>query len=142
MPYAVTHVLLTVVALDLFRDFVIRRKQNMPLWMIYFGGFAGLAPDLDIPVYWLLRYAFGWDVDWFHRTLTHSILFGLILVTIAFVLFRNHKKAATVFAIAAFGVTFHIFLDYLLSNTIMPFYPFSYFGAGLQLLSSLQVRFI
>lgn len=138
MPFAVTHVLLSILVLDLFRDFVIKHKQNVPLWMVYFGGFAGLMPDLDIPVYWFVRYVLGIHVEWFHRTLTHSFFFALIFLTIAFVLFKRHRTAATVFAITAFGVTFHMFLDYLLTTQIMPFYPFSYYSAGIGLLSNLD----
>ncbi len=138
MPFAVTHVLLTIIVLDLFRDFVIKHKQNLPLWMIYYAGFAGLIPDLDIPVYWVSKYVLGMDVEFFHRTLTHSFFFGLIFITVAFFLFRKHKTAATLFAITAFGVVFHMFLDFTLTNNIMPFYPFSYYSAGLGLLSNLN----
>ena len=34
MPYAVTHVLLTIIVLDIFRDYVIKDKKSIPLHFI------------------------------------------------------------------------------------------------------------
>jgi len=133
MPQAVTHVLLTIIIIDLFRDYFIKNKKLIPLHYVFIGGVAGLLPDIDIPIYWFLKYVFGLQVEWFHRTLSHSLVFPLVLLLIAILYNQFNKKKAILFGIITFGVAFHIFLDYALMGHIMPFYPFSAMKAGLDL---------
>lgn len=138
MPYAVTHVLLTIILVDLYRDYFTKHKKYFTLHTIFIAGLAGLLPDMDIPLNWFLN-LFGLGIA--HGTITHTPLFGLIFLIPAFILWHQKKhKAAMYFFVICFGILFHIFLDYLFKSDaygIMFFYPFSTNMFGLNLLSGL-----
>ena len=137
MPQAVVHVLFTIIVIDLFRDHFIKDKRKIPLHYVFIGGIAGLLPDIDIPVFWVLKNFLNLNVPFFHRVITHTFLFILIFLVIALIYFDFNKKASILFGIITFGVAFHIFLDWLLVGAIGPFYPFSDAIYGLNLIGRL-----
>lgn len=49
MPLAVTHVLLTIIAVDLFRDYFLKNKRYFTIHTVFIAGIAGLLPDMDLP---------------------------------------------------------------------------------------------
>ena len=134
MPQAVVHVLFTIIVLDLFRDHFLKDKRKMPLHYVFIGGVAGLLPDIDVPLFWLLNNLLGIDVPWFHRIFTHTFLFVGIFLAASLILYDLSKKWSEIFGIMAFGVAFHIFLDWLLVGGVAPFYPFSGAVYGLDLI--------
>ncbi|MEK6984054.1 MAG: metal-dependent hydrolase [Nanoarchaeota archaeon] len=141
MPLAVTHVLLTIILVDLYRDYVANHKKYFTLQTVFIAGFAGLLPDIDLPFDLLLNF-FGLSVP--HGTITHTPLFGLIFLIPAFILWHYKKhKIAVYFFVTCFGVLLHIFLDYLLGggyhSGIFIFYPFSNVTFKLHLLSKLNM---
>ncbi len=118
MPLAVTHVLLTIILVDLFRDYFIRNhKKYLTLHTIMAAGIAGLLPDIDVPINWILG-LFGKSYALLqHGGITHSAAFGLIFLIPGFVFLKKEKhKMAVYFFVICFGVLFHIFLDYLLGG--------------------------
>ncbi|MBS3055244.1 MAG: metal-dependent hydrolase [Candidatus Aenigmarchaeota archaeon] len=130
MPYAVTHVILTIIILDLYRDYVARHKKYFTLWTIFIGGLAGLAPDMDIPVHFVLS-KIGIDISLLvHGGISHTPIIGILFLIpfAAFWLMKKHRLAV-IFLVISFGLLFHIFLDYLIGGGniqgIMLFYPFS-----------------
>lgn len=124
MPLAVTHVLLTIIAIDIFRDYILKKKKLIPLNYIFIGGVAGLLPDIDIPVFWLLN-IFKFNVQWFHGTFTHIFLIPLTILIASLVAYRYNKKVGILFGIISFGYAFHIFLDFLFYGcNLSPFWPF------------------
>ena len=137
MPQAVVHVLFTIIALDLFRDHFLKNKRNMPLHYVFIGGIAGLLPDIDVPLFWVLNNFLGIDIPWFHRIFTHTFLFIFIFLIISLIYFDFNRKASKIFAVITFGVTFHIFLDWLLVGGLAPFYPFSDAVYGMNLVGKL-----
>jgi len=139
MPQAVTHVLIAIILVDLYRDYFIKDKKKIPLSFVLLGGIAGLLPDIDIPVYWVLNNILGFNFPWIHRTITHSVFFPLAFVAIALVLHYIKKhKASTIFGIISFGITIHLLLDMFLSGGIMPFYPLAGYTFTKGLFSSLD----
>jgi membrane-bound metal-dependent hydrolase YbcI (DUF457 family) len=52
---------------------------------------------------------------------------------------RHHLKVHNIFFVIAFGVLVHLFLDLLVSGIIMPFYPFSQYSIGLQVIKFLPM---
>ncbi len=144
MPYAVTHILLTVLLADLYRDYVTKHKKYFTLHTILIAGIAGLLPDIDIPLSWLLNVFIPGSVPLIltHGGITHTPFFGLIFLLPAFYLWekKEHKKAMYFFVIT-FGVLFHVFLDYLLGGGmhegIMVFWPISMATFKIHLLSTL-----
>lgn len=136
MPEAVTHVILTIILVDIYRDYIAKDKNSIPMKWVFYGGVAGLLPDIDVPLHWVLRFfidlpAYG---D-FHRTITHSVFFVGFFVLLAIVLTLEKKKLATLAWIVAFGVSFHIALDMLLAGYVTFFYPVSNTVIGLDLLN-------
>jgi len=142
MPQAVVHVLFAIIALDLFRDHFLKDKKKIPLHYIFIGGIAGLLPDIDVPLFWLVNNVLGFDVPWFHRIITHTFLFIIIFLVISLIYLRFDKKVSVLFGVITFGIAFHIFLDYLLVGAVTPFYPFSYAAYGLDLLGKIHLPLI
>ena len=120
MPYAVTHVLLTIILVDLFRDYFMEKthhKRYLTLYTLVIAGIGGLLPDIDMPITWLLN-ILGYSFDILrHGGITHTLFFGLLFLIPGFILWKKkqHKKAVYFFVIT-FGIFFHIFLDYLLGG--------------------------
>ena len=129
MPLAVTHVLLTIIIVDLFRDYILKNKKYLTLHTIMIAGIAGLLPDIDILISWLLN-SVGYAVKILqHGGLTHTIVFGLIFLIPALILLKKSKyKMAAYFFVVCFGILFHLLLDLVLGGSgegIMLFWPLS-----------------
>src|SRR3989344_7176076 len=125
MPYAVTHILVPIVLLSIFRDFYLKKKtkKKFPLHYVLIAGLGGVLPDIDILLSIILNF-FGiknWDI---HRTFTHSIYFPIFLFVL-FILFykidtkaricnltRHKLKLSYIFLFISIGTIIHIFLDY------------------------------
>jgi len=142
MPFAVTHVLLTIILVDLYRDYFAKHKKYFTLHTVFIAGLAGLLPDIDIPLNWFLN-LFGASIA--HGTITHTLLFGLIFLIPAFILWKNKKhKVAMYFFVTCFGILLHISLDFLFRSDfggLMLFYPFSNVTYGLNLLQNMSFLF-
>ena len=78
MPFAVTHVLITIIIIDLFRKLVLKKK-NFPLHLVLIGGIAGLLPDIDVAVFWLLQTFSNVGLEEVHKIFTHSLVIPLII---------------------------------------------------------------
>ncbi|MBI1936069.1 metal-dependent hydrolase [Candidatus Woesearchaeota archaeon] len=139
MPQAVVHVLFSIIVLDLIRDHILKDKRKIPLHYIFIGGVAGLLPDIDVPLFWLLSNFLGFNVPWFHRIFTHTLLFILLLLTISLIYYDLSRKTSEIFLIITFGAAFHIFLDWLLVGAVALLYPFSDATYGLNLLGKLKI---
>lgn len=121
MPYAVAHVILTIVIADIYRDYFARKK--FPMVYVLLAGIAGLLPDADIPFGWAYNFIFGTSYN-FHRWYTHSLLYVIVFFFIAMMVsffgkgkyrfFRWNvpKQAIIMFFLAmSFGWLMHITLD-------------------------------
>ncbi len=142
MPQAVTHIFIVIILLDLYRDYFVKDKRNFPLHYILIGGIAGLLPDIDVIIYYILSF-FGYGFGQIHRTFTHTLFFPLFFIVLAipFLNFKNrklserHLKLRNIFLVIAFGCFVHLILDALVAGVIMPFYPISSAGLGLNLIN-------
>jgi len=137
MPFAVTHVLISIILVDLYRDYFAKHKKYFTLHTIFIAGFAGLLPDIDIPFDWFLNF-FGLNVV--HRTITHTPLFALIFLIPGLILWYHKKHTvAMYFFVTCFGIFLHIILDYFFTSDnggIMFLYPFSTITYELNLLQN------
>ncbi len=146
MPQAVTHVLIALIIGSFIRDYYIKNKdrKKFPLHYILILGIAGLLPDIDVAVYWIL-YWFGFAYSEVHRPFTHNLFFPIVFIAISFItlkwknkeLGRHHLKIHTIFLMIALGIFIHLFLDAAVAGSIMPFYPFSDFKIGNNFVSNL-----
>jgi membrane-bound metal-dependent hydrolase YbcI (DUF457 family) len=122
MPQAVTHVILTIVLIDIFRDYIAKKK--FPRWFVLVGGIAGLFPDIDMPFGWVFNFLFGTSYD-FHGGVTHYLIVPIIIAIAAWILFNyKQNKLGLILGLVAFGWTFHIFLDCIFVGGYFPFWPF------------------
>jgi membrane-bound metal-dependent hydrolase YbcI (DUF457 family) len=146
MPQAVTHFLIPVILLELYREFLVKKKKSFPVHYVFIGGLAGLIPDLDIAVYYFLSF-FGFTIQEVHRTFSHNLFVPLIFVLLGlfFWKFKNkelgehHLKLKNIFFVIAFGIFIHLLLDATIAGMIMPFYPFSTATIGLNLIALLPL---
>ena len=146
MPYAVTHVLIVVIFLELFREYFIKNKQNFPFHYIFAGGIFSLLPDFDVAIYYFLSFL-GFTLEQIHRTFSHNIFVPLFFLLLAFVSYKfkskklseHHLKLRNIFLVIAFGIFIHLLLDVTIWGSIMPFYPLSSFSVGLDLVEFLPI---
>jgi len=123
MPLAVTHVLLTIILVDIFRDYIIKNKKLIPLNFLFVGGVAGILPDIDILIFWILSFIKP-GIEWFHGTYTHLFLIPVIILIASLITYKYNKKVGILLGIISFGYGFHILLDFLFYGCNMsPFWP-------------------
>jgi len=144
MPQSVTHVLIAIILLSLFRDifFKGKKREKFPLHYVLIGGIASLIPDLDILAFYVLNF-FGFTLEQVHRTFSHNIFIILFFLLLGFLfmgfknkeLGRHHLKLSWVFFVISFGIFTHLVLDALIAGMIMPFYPISDLAIGLNLIN-------
>ncbi len=140
MPNVITHFLIPVILLELFRYFLIKDKKSFPVHYIFIGGIAGLFPDLDIALYYFLSF-FGFTIQEVHRTFSHNLFvpLGFVFFGLFFWKFKNkelgnhHLKLKNIFLVIAFGIFIHLLLDAIVQGSIMPLYPLFNFTIGLNL---------
>jgi membrane-bound metal-dependent hydrolase YbcI (DUF457 family) len=143
MVQAVTHVLVTIILLSIFRDVFFKgnKREKFPLHYVLIGGIAGILPDIDVAAYYILSF-FGFTLNEVHRTFSHNIFVILlfILLGLLFMGFKNkelgkhHLKLSNIFFVISFGVFMHLFLDALVAGVILPFYPFSSYYIGFNII--------
>jgi membrane-bound metal-dependent hydrolase YbcI (DUF457 family) len=142
MANAVAHILFPLIAVELYKDYLLSDRRKFSLHYILLAGLAGLLPDIDVAFYWVMNGFSRIGLQEIHRTFTHSLFFPLVFLLLAFVFWRKrwgwlgrHKvEPGAAFLVIAFGVFFHLLLDYLLCGVIMLFYPFSNLEIGLNLI--------
>lgn len=118
MPLAVMHVLTSIILVDLYRDYIAKKKKYFTLNTIFFAGFFGLLPDIDIPLR-MISEALGFNVPFIfqHGGITHTPFFALLFLMPAFIFYKKKKhKIAMYFYVATFAIFLHIFLDYIIGG--------------------------
>ncbi|MBM3232166.1 metal-dependent hydrolase [Candidatus Pacearchaeota archaeon] len=138
MPQAVTHVLVSIILLSIFRH-IYHKKTNkkFPLQYVLIGGLAGVIPDLDIALFWIIYYL-GYTLEQVHRTFIHTLFIPLIFLALAFIskltikrkIGRNKLSISIIFILFAFSSLIHLILDATLAGYIMPLYPLSLVEVG------------
>jgi membrane-bound metal-dependent hydrolase YbcI (DUF457 family) len=128
MPLAVTHILLAIIIVDLFRDYVIKdHKKYFTLHTLLIAGIGGLLPDIDIPISWAVKFL-GLNIPLLlHRGITHTLLFSLIFLVSGIILWKKKNlKIAGYFFVLSFGIFLHLMLDFVLGSWevgVMWFWP-------------------
>src|SRR3989338_2532934 len=126
MAYAVTHILVVIVFLDLLRNYIFK-KEKFPRYLVVLGGIAGLLPDIDLPLGGLLYFLTGKNLL-VHGAVTHSLLFAIVLFAVGIFLHsKKNLKWSRIFHVLGTGWLFHILLDCFYGNGLerMFFWPFS-----------------
>ncbi len=126
MALAVTHVLVAIVLLDLARHYLFG-QQRFPRYLVVIGGIAGLLPDIDIPLGWLLSFFTGTEIG-LHRLFTHSLFFVFLFLLMGIIRQYqeqgNEKRWSKIFYVIAFGWFIHLVLDCLYGGSSSFLWPF------------------
>jgi len=131
MPFAVTHILIPIILIDLFRDHFLKNKSILPNRYILFAGLAGLLPDVD-----MLFPLFG--MPNLHGTVTHSIIFPIAFFILFLISYSfSKKKMSNIFLMLFIGFSIHILLDFSFSDSVVLFFPLNFNRYGLNLIGSL-----
>jgi len=139
MPFAVTHVLITIIVVELIRDYLIKDKKNFPLYLVLIGGIVGLVPDIDLFLYWVLYIQFQIPLLSVHRVFTHSVIWpAIFLIGAYFAYFKRNKKITYLFLVIVIGLVIHVILDSITGYTF-PLAPFTYKQFGLDLLPNTDI---
>jgi membrane-bound metal-dependent hydrolase YbcI (DUF457 family) len=145
MPHAAAHILIPLIFISLFRNYFIKNKKNFPLYYVLIAGIAGILPDIDAAMFWIL-YFFGFTYNSIHRTFMHTLFIPLIFVLLGLITlnFKSLKKIGkqrlnlgVIFFMIAFGSFFHLLLDAIFQGRIIPFYPIFHYSIGLSLFGHL-----
>lgn len=135
MPFAVTHILVPIVIVDLIRHHILEKehiqKHSFSTWYVLIAGLAGLLPDLDFVAQWAYNYIFGTNI-YIHRTFTHTIypvivvfVFAVLFYEWDFKLFGFTNKQYSLFFLMLFAGFFaHVLLDCSITGEIDFLYPF------------------
>lgn len=141
MPQAVTHFLIPVILLEIFRNLFVKYKTSFPVHYVFIGGLAGLLPDFDVAAYYVLSF-FGFTINEVHRTFSHNIFVPLFFVLLAVIFYKfknkelgkHHLKLSKIFLVIAFGISIHLLLDMIVQGYVAPFYPILNGSVGLNLI--------
>jgi membrane-bound metal-dependent hydrolase YbcI (DUF457 family) len=120
MPFAVTHVLIPMILVDLIRDHLFKKqKRLLPNKYILLAGLAGLFPDIDVPISYFVLGSLE-----LHRTLTHTIWFPIaFFVLFLHFYFWKKKDLYKTFLMLFIGFSVHIILDLYIFGTVSLFFP-------------------
>ena len=91
MPQAVTHFLIPVILLELFRQIFIKDKKSFPIHYVFIGGLAGLLPDFDVAAYYVLSF-FGFTINEVHRTFSHNLFVPLFFILLSGIFYKFKNK--------------------------------------------------
>jgi len=149
MPTAVTHLLVPIILVALYRDLYVRKngKRKFPLHYVLIAGLGGVLPDIDFVAYFILHF-YGFAYDQVHRQITHSLIVPLSFLILGFltsrvkpfILRKHHLTLKGIFFALSFGTLTHIILDALVWGQVHPFAPFSSFAYGLNSVSYLSTE--
>ncbi len=146
MPLAVTHVLISVILVGLYRDYVTKHKKYFTLHTLFIAGFFGLLPDIDYPIR-MVTNLLNLNVPWLfqHGGITHTPFFALLFLIPGFVFLKKKQhKISMYFFVAAFAIMLHLLLDYLIGGGrfegIMWLFPFTLQGWKIHLLSYFSMK--
>ena len=143
MPYATTHILIAIILIELFREYVIKNNKKFPRYYILVAAIGAVIPDIDILAFYFLNF-FGFTYEEVHRTFMHTLFIPLISLIIGMIFLTykisnkqlrdRHLKLSTIFFILSAGCLLHLVLDATFYGMIKPFYPLLNFEVGLNLI--------
>lgn len=135
MPYITTHVLASIIAIELFRKYYFKDNKKFLRYYILIAAIAGVFPDIE----YLFLLSFK------ERYFLHSIFIPIIFLLFGLFAMRlnvknkyfgmRHMNMTFIFFVFSAGSLIHIILDSIFIGTLMPFYPFSDFKIGLELVN-------
>ncbi|MFZ5954970.1 MAG: metal-dependent hydrolase [Nanoarchaeota archaeon] len=137
-----THALISIILIEIFREYYVKKKEDFPRYYVLIGAIAGILPDLDFIAYFIL-YSYGYTLEQLHRTFLHSIFFILILTIIGIIILKlkfnfefldkKNIQLSYIFIIFAIASFIHVLFD-MFNGGVMFFYPISHILIGTDLI--------
>jgi len=135
MPLAVMHVLIPIILVDLFRDYVLKNPRILPNKFLFIAGLAGIMPDADLISGFLFNDLLKQSVP-AHRIFLHNIWFPISFLSFFLIAHYLKKKTMSkVFLMLFVGWSLHLILDAALIGYIAPLFPLSDVMVGLNPIS-------
>ena len=138
MPYTTTHVLVAIIAIELFREYFFKNNKKFPRYYILIAAIAGVFPDFE----YLFR------LSYHGRYFMHSLFVPLIFLILGLIVMKfgvnskhlgkRHMNLSFIFFIFAAGSLIHIGLDAIFVETLMPLYPLFDYAVGLELVGKIN----
>lgn len=131
MPFAVTHILIPMILVDLVRDHLFKEKRRLlHNNYVFLAGIGGILPDIDIFIGWILFFLTGAGVTDIHRLYTHTFVFPLILIALGVFAYKRIEKRHywKILTMLGIGIFLHVLLDMVVlgdRGPVYPLYPFS-----------------
>lgn len=135
MPYTTTHVLVSIIAIELFREYFSKNNNKFPRYYILIAAISGIFPDIE----YLFLLSFK------ERYFLHSIFIPMIFLLLGLASMKlnvkdkyfgmRHMNIAFIFFVFSAGSLIHIILDSIFVDTIPLFYPFLDYKIGLELVN-------
>jgi len=142
MPYTTTHVLVSIILIELFREYFFKNNKKFPRYYILIAAIGGIIPDIE----YLFR------LDYMGRTFMHSLFVPLIFLLIGFFILKlnvrhkglrkRHMNLPTIFFIFSGMSLVHLLLDMIFIGQVTPFYGVSDFSIGLELISRFKQPYL
>jgi membrane-bound metal-dependent hydrolase YbcI (DUF457 family) len=133
MPYTATHVLVSIILIELFREYFVKSNNKFPRYYILIAAIAGVFSDFE--------YIFQFPD--LHRAFLHSLFVPLIFLVVGLFIWKfdikhavvrgRHLKLSAIAFIFSGMTLVHIILDSVLRDGAPLFYPFSDVWYGLSL---------
>lgn len=149
MTYPVTHILIAIIFVELFRKNYLKNNEEFPKYYVLIAAIGGILPDLDIGLFYIL-YFFGYTIEQIHRTFLHSIFIPIMLVFIGIFISKlkfkdleikkEYSNISAMLFILSIGNFIHLMLD-LITGTATLFYPFNNMIVGLGIFEKLPSIF-
>ena len=139
MAYAITHFFTSVFLAVLLKSKFSEIKKYIHVKELFIIGLFGILPDIDVFPFIINSYL---NLGWLniHRLITHNLTIATAIFLIGLFLYFKNKKWGLIFMLGGIGWSSHLFLDWLLSGTITPFYPFSNFETGINIIPENNLR--
>jgi len=143
MPLAVTHILFSIICVDLYKKFFATHKKLFTKKIIFIAGISALLPDLDIPLRMFFRLIDqSAPLFYSHGGITHTAFFALFFLIPAIIYFNlKDNEKGVLFSVISFGIFSHLLLDYLIGGGaeygVMWFFPLSLTAYKIHLLLNL-----
>lgn len=143
MPNPTTHILISIILIELFREYFVKDNKKFPRYYILIAAIAGIIPDLDLLAYYGL-YFFGFGFEQVHRTFLHSLFIPMLLFLSGMFFLKSgvkdnlggkHIKISYTFFIFSAGSLIHLLLDMTFGGMLTLFYPVLDFSIGFNLIS-------
>src|SRR3989338_6271842 len=156
MAYAITHFFTSVFLAVLLKSKFSEINKYIHVKELFIIGLFGILPDIDVFPFIINSYLnLGWSN--IHRLITHNLTIATAIFLIGLFLYFKNKpelrisqlgpanksslgKWGLIFMLGGIGWSSHLFLDWLLSGTITPFYPFSNFETGINIIPENNLR--